>query len=198
MNIHQFYKKFTSYFCHLNTTVSNIIPLSQASTETHAFQNSLQFQGLTKSCAIDKDAYNQLLSQPGVSFIFCCFWLSLIIGHYLPIHEQTTKDKRWNPCLQRLSRSISSNKWATTHQISTFSSNKKELQNEDKIKFWYLYFLVEIYRFLQSLPYSKHTPMNSEHLNKWTLGNSLWFQLNTSWIVLTTSTTSAKVNTTPQ
>ena len=42
---------------------NNIIPLSQASTETHAFQNSLQFQGLTKSCAIDKDAYNQLLSQ---------------------------------------------------------------------------------------------------------------------------------------
>jgi hypothetical protein len=77
MNIHQFYKKFTSYFCHLNTTMSNnIIPLSQASTETHAFQNSLQFQGLTKSCAIDKDAYNQLLSQPGVAEIRTYFSLN--------------------------------------------------------------------------------------------------------------------------
>jgi hypothetical protein len=42
---------------------NNIITLTQAETETHAFQNAQQFQGLTKSCAIEKAAYNQLLSQ---------------------------------------------------------------------------------------------------------------------------------------
>lgn len=46
--------------------MSNIINLTQAETETHAYQNDAQFQGLTKSCAIDKSAYEQLLAQPGV------------------------------------------------------------------------------------------------------------------------------------
>jgi len=55
---------------------NNIITLTQAETETHAFQNAQQFQGLTKSCAIDKTAYNQLLSQPGVAEIRTYFSLN--------------------------------------------------------------------------------------------------------------------------
>jgi sensor domain CHASE-containing protein len=46
--------------------MSNIINLTQAETETHAYQNDAQFQGLTKSCAMDKSAYEQLMAQPGV------------------------------------------------------------------------------------------------------------------------------------
>lgn len=55
---------------------NNIITLNQAKTETHSFQNSEQFQGLTKSCAIHKNAYTQLLSQPGIVEIRTYFCLT--------------------------------------------------------------------------------------------------------------------------
>jgi hypothetical protein len=55
---------------------NNIITLNQAEIETHSFQNSQQFQGLTKSCAINKNAYNQLISQPGVVEIRTYFCLN--------------------------------------------------------------------------------------------------------------------------
>jgi hypothetical protein len=55
--------------------MSNIINLEQAETETHAYQNNPQFQGLTKSCAIDKNAYEQLLAQPGVEKVRTYFGL---------------------------------------------------------------------------------------------------------------------------
>lgn len=55
--------------------MSNIINLEQAETETHAYQNNPQFQGLTKSCAIDINAYEQLLAQPGVEKVRTYFGL---------------------------------------------------------------------------------------------------------------------------
>lgn len=55
--------------------MSNIINLTQAETETHAYQNDAQFQGLTKSCAMDKSAYEQLLAQPGVEKVRTYFSL---------------------------------------------------------------------------------------------------------------------------
>lgn len=58
---------FLFYLCFniKNKLMSNIITLNQAEIETHAYQNSNQFQGLTKSCAIDASDYSQLLAQPG-------------------------------------------------------------------------------------------------------------------------------------
>lgn len=55
--------------------MSNIIDLTQAETETHAYQNDAQFQGLTKSCAMDKSAYEQLLAQSGVEKVRTYFSL---------------------------------------------------------------------------------------------------------------------------
>jgi hypothetical protein len=55
--------------------MSNIINLTQATAETHAYQNDSQFQGLTKSCAIDKSAYDQLLAQPRVEKVRTYFSL---------------------------------------------------------------------------------------------------------------------------
>jgi hypothetical protein len=49
--------------------------------------------------------------------------LDSLTGYYFPIHELITKDKRLNPLIVKLSAIFTSNKWATTHQISTFLSN---------------------------------------------------------------------------
>ena len=64
-------------FCgeQIHIYMSNIINLTQAETETHAYQNEQQFQGLTKSCAMDKSAYQQLLAQPGVEKVRTYFGL---------------------------------------------------------------------------------------------------------------------------
>jgi hypothetical protein len=43
----------------------HLITLSEAQEMTHAFQNSSQFQNLTKACMIDKNAYQQVIDQPG-------------------------------------------------------------------------------------------------------------------------------------
>jgi hypothetical protein len=45
--------------------MSNIISLSQAETETAAFQNATEFQGLSKSTAFDKLDFITLIAQPG-------------------------------------------------------------------------------------------------------------------------------------
>jgi hypothetical protein len=45
-------------------------------------------------------------------------------------------------------------------------SNKKERQNEDKINFQKLFFLVDIFRFLPGSITSKSTPVNIEQMNK--------------------------------
>ncbi len=45
--------------------MSNVITLNQAETETHAYQNSIQFQGLTKSCAVNVSDYATIMAQPG-------------------------------------------------------------------------------------------------------------------------------------
>lgn len=55
--------------------MSNIINLTQAETEIHAYQNDVQFQGLTKSCTVDNSAYDQLLAQPTVLKIRTYFTL---------------------------------------------------------------------------------------------------------------------------
>lgn len=58
---------FLFYLCFniINNLMSNIITLSQAETETHAYQNAIQFQDLTRACAADASAYSLLLAQPG-------------------------------------------------------------------------------------------------------------------------------------
>jgi hypothetical protein len=54
--------RFDKYWFYLRATkynlMSNIITLSQAETETHAYQNAIQFQGLTRACAADASAYS--------------------------------------------------------------------------------------------------------------------------------------------
>ncbi len=47
------------------TTNSHIIPLSQATQMTHAYQNAPQYQGSTISGLIAANAYQLLLAQPG-------------------------------------------------------------------------------------------------------------------------------------
>lgn len=46
-------------------TNQHIISLQEATTMTHAYQNAVQFQGLTQSCLIDNNAYQQLMAQAG-------------------------------------------------------------------------------------------------------------------------------------
>ena len=43
----------------------HVISLDEAKSMTHAYQNAAQFQGLTVASMIDKDAYQQVMDQPG-------------------------------------------------------------------------------------------------------------------------------------
>lgn len=43
----------------------HIIPLSEAKTLTHKFQQDPRFQGMTVASKISANAYSELLSQPG-------------------------------------------------------------------------------------------------------------------------------------
>ncbi len=47
------------------TTNQHIISLTEATEMTHAYQNASQFQGMTISCMMDNDAYQQVMTQPG-------------------------------------------------------------------------------------------------------------------------------------
>ena len=42
----------------------HIIPLEEAVELTHAYQSSIKFQGETKACMLDADAYRDLINQP--------------------------------------------------------------------------------------------------------------------------------------
>ena len=73
------------------------------------------------------------LSYKGLIRCFLSVLWQVIID-YLPIHETIRNKKRWNPCKHWLSRNNSSNKWATTHQISTFLSYKSATIKNGKTK----------------------------------------------------------------
>lgn len=56
--------------------MKNVIDLTKAQAETHSFQASPIFENLTKSCSIEKSAYDFLLAQPGVVEIRTYFALN--------------------------------------------------------------------------------------------------------------------------
>lgn len=51
------------------TTNQHIITLAEATTMTHAYQNAQEFQGLTKACMIDVNAYQLVINQQGCTGI---------------------------------------------------------------------------------------------------------------------------------
>ena len=57
-------------------TNQHIISLNEATTMTHAYQNAQQFQGLTKACLIDNNAYQQLMTQAGCEGVRTYFALN--------------------------------------------------------------------------------------------------------------------------
>lgn len=55
---------------------THVISLDEAKAMTHAYQNAQQFQGLTVSCMIDKDAYQLVLDQPNCVSVRTYFGLN--------------------------------------------------------------------------------------------------------------------------
>ncbi|MDA0984609.1 MAG: hypothetical protein O3C56_02245 [Bacteroidetes bacterium] len=54
----------------------HVITLAEAQEMTHAYQNATQFQGLTISCKIDKQSYQQLMDQEGCDGVRTYFALN--------------------------------------------------------------------------------------------------------------------------